>query len=84
MDRSVQEVVSIHTDVDLQARRQYLFCFFQQVLDIIDGFRRIGSCHLVNDTGYSTMTVYFIDKIISQTSQFDIGNILHAEDFTIR
>ena len=84
MNRSVQEVVGIHTDVDLQARRQYLFCFFQQVLDIIDGFRRIGSCHLINDTSYGTMTVYFIDKVISQTSQFDIGDIFHTEHFTIR
>ena len=84
MNRRIQEVVGIHTHIYLQARRQYLFCFFQQVLDIIDGFRRIGSCHLINDTGYGTMAVYFVDKVIRQTSQFDIGDVFHTKDFTIR
>ena len=60
------------------------WCFLQQGFNVTNCFRSVGSRHLVNDTGNGVVTIYTVDKVVSQTPQLDIGDIFQTQDLTIR
>ena len=84
MDRSEQEVIGIHGNIHLHSGRHCQLGFLQQGFNVTNCFRSVGSRHLVNDTGNGVVTIYTVDKVVSQTPQLDIGDIFQTQDLTIR
>ena len=84
VDRSIQEVVGILCHIDTQTGRKCFLSLVKYCLQVIDGFSRIGTGHLINDTGYRLVTVYRIVEGIGQTTQLDVCHISQAEYFTVR
>ena len=83
VDRGEQEVVGVHGDVDLQARRQCRLLLFQQGLDVANGLCRIRSCHLEDDTGHGIMTIHLVQVRIGLTTQLHISDILQAQHLSV-
>ena len=83
MNGSEQEVVGAHHLRQFHAFRKVFACLFEEFVDILVYFGRIGTCRLEHHTGYTRMTVHTTVVSVAVLSQLDIGNVFQFQDFAV-
>ena len=83
MNGSEQEVVGAHHLRQFHTFRKVFACLFEEFVDILVYFGRIGTCRLEHHTGYTRMTVHTTVVSVAVLSQLDIGNVFQFQDFAI-
>ena len=60
-----------------------LFHVIQHLFQVLDCFRSVGTSHLEHDTTDTLVTVHGGVEAIGVTSQFDVGHVFQAQQFSV-
>ena len=82
LDGGFEKKVCIIQCNKLQSFGQILAYLFEHLVNLVDGFRCIGSGLLVNQRHGGRLSVHFGRIIVSLISQLDVRNFLQAEHLT--
>ena len=83
MNRSEKEVIRTHDLCQFHSLRKVFAGFFEQFVNILIDFGRIGTCRLEYHTRNTWMTVETTMIGITILSQLYIGNVFQFQDFAV-
>ena len=83
MDRSEKEVIRAHHLRQFHSFRKVFAGFFEEFINVLVYFGRIGTCRLEHHARHPRMTVHTTVISIAVLSQLYFGNVLQFQDFAI-